>query len=395
MKVYIVGTGTDGGKTLTAEAKKAINAADVLIGAGRMVEGYRDCGKTVLEEYRSGEIRRFLEEGCFGTAAVLMSGDCGFFSGAAALAEALEDFDTEIICGIASPVYLFSKLKMDWSDCNFVSLHGRSGNIVRAVCAHRLTFFLLGGEITAAQVCQRLCEYGRGAVKVYIGERLGYPDERIISGRAEELTETDASGLCVLLAENPDYERGIPGFIPDESFIRGSVPMTKAEVRCLAVAGLDIGRDDICWDIGGGTGSVSVAMALQCERGRVFSVEREPVAAELIRSNLRKFGCDNIEVREGDAVDTAAELPVPDCVFVGGSGGKLRDIVMTAAAKNSNIRLTVTAVSLETLSECTAVFDELGFEAEITQIAVTRTKKAGTHTMLSAENPVFIIKRKL
>lgn len=395
MKVYIVGTGTDGARTLTAEAKKAIESADVIIGAGRMVDGYRECGKAFLEEYRSGEIRRFLEESSFGTAAVLMSGDCGFFSGATALAAALDGFDTEIICGIASPVYLFSKLKMDWSDCNFVSLHGRSGNIVREVCAHRLTFFLLGGDITAAQVCERLCEYNRGGVKIYIGERLGYPDERIISGRAEELTSTETSGLCVLLAENPGYERSIPACIPDESFIRGRIPMTNSEIRCLAVSGLDIGREDICWDIGGGTGSVSVAMALHCERGTVFSVEREPEAVELIRSNLRKFGCDNIQVREGDAAEIAAELPVPDCVFIGGSGGKLRDIIMKAAKKNSNIRLTVTSVSLETLSECTAVFDELGFEADITQIAVTRTKKAGTHTMLSAENPVFIIKRKL
>lgn len=395
MKVYIVGTGADGSRTLTAEGRAAIEKAEVIIGAKRMVEDYRSCGKPVLEEYRGAEIGRYLAENSFSAAAVLMSGDCGFFSGAARLAEALADHDVEFICGIASPVYLFSKLKMDWSDCNFVSLHGKSGNIVRAVRAHRLTFFLLGGDMTAAEVCRRLCDYGMGGVTVHIGERLGYADERIMSGIASELSDITTAELCVLLAENPDYERSVPGCIPDDCFERGKVPMTKAEVRAIAVSGLDIGREDVCWDIGGGTGSVSVEMAVRCERGTVHSVEKSPEAAKLIDRNRRKFGCDNIVIQTGRAAGLVGDLPCPDCVFIGGSGGELRQIVQAAYEKNSNIRLTVTAVSLETLAECTAVFDELGFEAKITQIAVTRTNKVGSHTMMSALNPVFIIKRKL
>ena len=136
-------------------------------------------------------------------------------------------------------------------------------------------------------------------------------------------------------------------------------------------------------------------MAVRCERGTVHSVEKSPEAAELIDRNRRKFGCDNIVIQTGRAAELVVDLPCPDCVFIGGSGGELKDIIQAAYEKNSNIRLTVTAVSLETLSECTAVFDELGFEAEITQIAVTRTNKVGSHTMMSALNPVFIIKRKL
>ena len=395
MKIYIVGTGADGSRTLTAEGRSAIEAAEVIIGAKRMIEGYRSCGKVVLEEYRSAEIARFLAENSFSAAAVLMSGDCGFFSGAARLAEALPNHDVEFISGISSPVYLFSKLKMDWSDCNFVSLHGKSGNIARAVRAHRLTFFLLGGDMTAADVCRQLCDYEMGGVTVHIGERLGYHDERITSGTAAELSDIKTAELCVLLADNPDYERSVPSCIPDELFIRGRVPMTKAEVRGIAVAGLDIGREDICWDIGGGTGSVSVEMAVRCERGTVHSVEKSPEAAELIDSNRRKFGCDNIVIHTGRASELLGELPAPDCVFIGGSGGELRETVTAAYEKNSNMRLTVTAVSLETLSECIAVFDEFGFEADISQIAVARTNKVGSHTMLSASNPVFIIKRKL
>ena len=394
MKVYIVGIGAEGKKTLTNAASEAIAAADVLIGASRMLKPFAGSGKPVYEEYRSEKIYEYLAENSFETAAVLMSGDCGFFSGAGRLIRSLSEYDTEVICGIASPVYFFSKLGKDWSDCHFVSLHGKEASIVRAVRSHRSTFFLLGGSITAAELCRRLCSYDMGDVMVYIGEELGYPDERITSGRASELTDISASELCVLLAENPDYERHIPSCISDESFIRGSVPMTKAEVRTVVVAGLDICNSDVCWDIGGGTGSVSVEMAVRCPDGRVCSVEKNEEAAALIEANRRKFGCDNIEIYQGDAGELVGELPRPDCVFIGGSGGELRKIIRIAAEKNSNIRLTVTAVSLETLSECIAVFNELDFEADIRQIAVTRTRRLGGHTMMSAENPVFIIKRK-
>lgn len=394
MKVYIVGIGAEGSKTLTNAASEAIAAADVLIGAGRMLKPFADSGKPVYEEYRSEEISEYLKKNSFDTAAVLMSGDCGFFSGAGRLIRSLSEYDTEVICGIASPVYLFSKLGKDWSDCHFVSLHGKEANIVRAVRSHRSTFFLLGGRITPAELCRKMCSYDMGGVMIYIGEELGYPDEKITVGTASELTETAASELCVLLAENPDYERYIPSGISDDSFIRGCVPMTKAEIRTVAVAGLEIGTDDICWDIGGGTGSVSVEMAVRCPEGRVCSVERNEEAAALIDANRRKFGCDNIDIYKGDAGELVGELPRPDCVFIGGSGGELREIIRTAAEKNSDIRLTVTAVSLETLSECIDVFDELDFKAEISQIAVTRTRRVGNHTMLSAENPVFIIKRK-
>uniref|UniRef100_UPI00036944CD precorrin-6Y C5,15-methyltransferase (decarboxylating) subunit CbiT n=1 Tax=Ruminococcus flavefaciens TaxID=1265 RepID=UPI00036944CD len=322
-------------------------------------------------------------------------GDCGFFSGARKISESLADHETEMICGISSPVYFLSKLGKDWSDCFFVSLHGKSANAARAVSSHKKTFFLLGGDLTAGELCRRLCDYGMGEVTVHIGADLGYSSEKIISGRAEEFTEADISQLSVLLAENPEYERALLSGIPDEKFIRGNVPMTKSEVRAVAVAGLDIRKTDVCWDIGGGTGSVSVEMAIRCGRGRVYSVEKNTEAVSLIAENRRRFRCDNIEIVEGEASEAVRELPSPDCVFIGGSGGKLKDIVKAAAEKNSNIRLTVTAVSIETLAEATTVFDEIGFEAEISQIAVTRTRKMGNHTMMSAENPVFIIKRKL
>jgi len=395
LKIYIVGIGMDGYKTLTKEAENAVSEAEVLIGAERMLAPFSAYEKTKFTEYRSEEIVRYFEENKPSSAAVLMSGDCGFFSGAKKLSELLSEYDPEIICGISSPVYLCSKLKKDWSDCCFVSLHGKKANIVRNIKTHRNTFFLLGGDITPADICKRLCGYDMGDIIVHIGEDLGYENERISSGNACEFTDMPTSGLCVMLCENCGYEKTVLSGIPDEQFIRGDVPMTKSEVRTVAVAGLGICDDSICWDIGSGTGSVAVEMAVRCGNGLVCAVEKNAEAVKLIEKNRIKFGCDNIEIYSGYAENILDALPVPDAVFIGGSGGQLFSIIEKAYSMNRNIRLTVTAVSLETLSECAVIFDKLCLEAEITQIAVTRTRKVGKHTMLSAENPIYIIKRKL
>lgn len=393
-KITIVGIGMDGAKTLTGQALAAIENADVLIGAGRMLAPFEGLNKPTLQSYDGREIAGFISACEHEKIAVLMSGDCGFYSGAKKLLPLLGEWEVEVICGISSPVYFCSKLKLPWSGLHFVSLHGCDGNIVRNVMSHEYTFFLLGGT-TAKEVCARLTDYGLGGLKVYIGENLACENERIISGSAAEMTDVEVGRLSVMLVENPRWESGARSCIPDGEFIRGNIPMTKAEVRCVSVAKLEVGSGDICWDIGGGTGSVSVEMALRCPDGKVWSVDRNTEAAELIDKNRRKFGCDNIEIICEDAEKALETLPGPDRVFIGGSGGKLGKIISAAYSMNPKAIIVVTAVSLETLRESAAAFENLGAEAEMTQIAVTRTKKAGSHTMLAAENPVFIIKGKL
>lgn len=391
-QISIVGVGMDGEATLTQAGQLAIEAADLLIGGSeRLLKPFRHWGKQEYISYRpAGAIR---ECDCQNIA-VLVSGDVGFYSVAETLLPQLEGYEVEVICGISTPVYFCALLHLSWSKLHFVSLHGANNSIVRNVCAHEYTFFLLGGDITPAAICRRLCEYGRGTLTVHIGENFGAPDERVTSGRAEELTAYQAQRLCAVIVENPHYERFVPCGIDDGEFVRGKVPMTKAEVRALCVTKLSIRKDEICWDIGCGTGSVSVELALHCANGAVFAVDKNAEAVALTEANRKKFGCDNLEICHSSAEAAIETLPAPDCVFVGGSGGSLDEILRAAAAKNPRVKIVVTAVSLETLGQCMTIFDALGFESDITQIAVTRTRKVGSHTMLAAENPIFIIKRK-
>lgn len=392
-KIKIIGIGMDGIKTLTAEGAAAVASAEVIIGSKRVAELFFNTGKEVFASYKTEEIAEYIKNSEYKNIAVLMSGDCGFYSGTEKLLQQLCKYETEVICGISAPIYFCSKIKIPWQDMHFVSLHGTDANIVRNVCAYEKTFFLLGGKITPSDLCKRLCKYGLKNTKVYIGENLAYENERILSGKAENFADIKTENLCAAIVINPDYEKGVRSCIPDGEFVRADkIPMTKLEVRSVCVSKLEIAHDSVCWDIGCGTGSVSVEMAYRCTDGKVFAVDKNSAAIKLTEVNRRNFRCDNIEITECEAEKAAEALPPADCVFIGGSGGQLEKIIEISYQKNPRVKIVITAVSLETLRESIAVFDKIGVETEITQIAVTRTKKAGSHTMLSAENPVFIIK---
>lgn len=392
MKIYIVGIGMDGERTLTAEARKAIENADVLIGAKRMTEPFKALNINTLESWKADEIASFLRKFDGNTAAVLMSGDCGFFSGAEKLRIRLAGFDTEVIPGISTPVYMCSKLGLSWEDMRFVSLHGTDANIVRNVRRYGRCFFLLGGSVTPADICKRLCEYETGGVTVYIGQRLAYPDESLQSGRASEFTDTVSGGLCAVITVNPAPENRVMTGIPDNEFERGNVPMTKSEIRAAVASSLGVCYNDTVWDIGCGTGSVSVECALAANSGTVYAVDMNDEAIALTERNARKFGCDNIRTTAGKAPAVIGGLPRPDRVFIGGAGGNI-GAVLDAAYADGNFPLTViTAVTLETLNEAVTYLKERKLTAQVTQISAVRTKNVGTHTMLDAQNPVFIIK---
>lgn len=391
MKVYLIGVGLGNPDTLTAQALRAIEESAVLIGAPRLLEPW--AGRRTLPLVRPAEIAAALAAER-GPAAVLFSGDTGFYSGAKGLRPLLEGCEVETIPGISSLSYFCARLNTVWQDVYVVSAHGRAHNAVGEIQRRRRTFVLTGGETRAGDLCARLCRRGLGGVKVWVGERLSYPEERIVSGTAEELAGTEFDGLAVMLAENPaPVERpwNAPG-LPDGAFRRGKAPMTKEEVRTLVLAKLRPEADSVIWDVGAGTGSVSVECALAAPAGVVYAVERDPDALALLEANAAALGCPNVIPVPGEAPEALAQLPAPDRVFVGGSGGALEAVLRTALEKNPNVRVVITAVTLETLSAGAESLERLDFvDVELLQAAVTRTRKVGRYHMMEAQNPVWLL----
>ena len=395
MKVYLIGTGMEGCKTLTAEARAAIESSELLIGAERILEPFSAYGKRTACAYLPKDITDILEKENCSAVSVLLSGDTGFFSGAAKLRSALAEYETETVCGISSAAYLCAKAGISYENMKHISLHGREGNIAVNVRMNEKCFFLLGGSISAAEVCRRLCEYGMPDADIYIGERLGYADERVTAGKASGLCDISTDRLCCLAAVNGSYLRHIPSCISDDSFLRTEIPMTKSAVRGNIAAGLGIESGSVCWDFGCGTGSVSVEMAFRCPDGRVYSFDKKQEAVKLTAENARLFGCDNIFPYAAELPTLPGDIPSPDKVFIGGSSGNMAEILALIHERNSNADICVTAVSVETLGQASAAFEAYGGSFDITQLAVTETHKVGGHTMFRAQNPVFIIRGKL
>lgn len=396
MKVTLLGMGC-GAPTLTAQARHALAGAQYIIGAPRLLKELPAlCTPHRAAATRPQAILALLQKVECGRACVVFSGDSGFYSGARGLLPLLEQngYQVQVIPGVSSVQALAAALCRPWQDWALYSAHGVECDPVAAVRGGRPAFFLTGGQLGPAALCRRLAGAGLGGLAVTVGEELGTPAQQITAGTAAELAKREFAPLSVLLAEAaPAPRRRAPGW-PDDAFLRSApgekpIPMTKQEVRAAALAKLAAGPEDLCWDIGAGTGSVSVELALQCRE--VYAVEQKPEACALAEQNKAKFRACNLHLVQGQAPAALAGLPKPDAVFVGGSGGELPQILQAVHAANPAARVCVAAIALETLHTACQTLAGLGYDAEVAQISVSRAKAAGSLHLLLAQNPVFLV----
>lgn len=401
-KITIIGAGPGNPDLLSRAALDAIDIADVVIGAHRALVGI-DVPPHVVrcELVKTADIVAALTDAAsWQRAVVVMTGDVGLFSGARRLVEALSgdaQVDVRIIPGISSASYLAACLARPWQDWRFASAHGVACDIVaEAERAGELFLVTSGGE-DPSRLSGELVQAGFGDARVTVAERLSYPDERITCATASEIAGQTFDDLNVMLIEfaggaaSSRWPYASSG-IPDELFIRGDVPMTKQEVRAVALAKLRLAATDTVWDVGAGTGSVSIEAALVARAGSVWAVERNATGVRLIRENADAFGCGNVHAVPGVAPEALAKLPVPDAVFVGGSAGELPSIVEAALEKNSQVRLCVPCVTVETLTEACALLSGSRFKGfEACQVSAARAEAVGSHHLMKAQNPVFLV----
>lgn len=392
-KISLVGIGMGAEKTLTLEGKKALNAAELLIGAKRMTEAVQKPGQMVLHEYRSEKIVEYIREHPkYRTVAIALSGDVGFYSGAKKLIDQL-DGNVEVICGISSVVYFMSKIGLSWDDAKIVSAHGRNCNLISLIRHNPKVFSILGTEDGVAVLASRLVYYGMGDVTLYVGENLSYENEKIFHDKAANLTEYRGDALSVVTACN---EKATPMSavhgISDGEFLRGKAPMTKEEVRTVSLSKLRLSEDSVCYDVGAGTGSVSVEMALRAWMGQVYAIEKKEDALALLKENKKKFAVDNLAIIPGVAPEAMTELPAPTHAFIGGSSGNMQDIINLLLEKNPKVRIVINCITLETVTEAMKAIRDFGLEdVDIVQLAAARSKSIGRYHMMMGENPIYII----
>lgn len=399
-KVYLLGAGPGGSGLLTREAVEALTDCDLIAGAKRIVEGLREFEKTELLEYQPERILEYLRAHKeYDRVCIALSGDVGFYSGARKLVQAFEkepDTELSVLPGISSVNFFFAKTGESWEDVRFLSLHGREADFISEVRRFPKVFLLAGGPDTLKNICGRLLDAGLSGTALTVGENLSLPGECIRTGSPETFKDCETEALAVFLIKNPEAERYgkrvLTHGLGDENFLRDKVPMTKMEVRAVSLSKLKLTAGAVVYDVGAGTGSVSVECARLSGTIKVFAIERNHDAAELIRKNREKFGLSNLEIIEGEAPEAMLALPVPTHVFIGGSGGSMGAIIKAALLKNPEARFVANVITLESMTALMEVLKtRQAEEEEIVQLSAARAKKAGGSHLMTGQNPVWIV----
>jgi precorrin-6Y C5,15-methyltransferase (decarboxylating) len=391
-KIMITGTGL-GPDTITAQGWNAIGEAEVWFGSERLLELFKGAvkkEKITFPFYTKDPIIQEIDQSTAQKFAVLVSGDPGFYSAAHELYAALSKLQNcavEIIPGISTVSAFFVRLGLPWQDACLFSAHGRDiTGLVSLVRRNRRVFCLTGGN--TKEISAVLEDAGFSSLTVYVGENLGFEKEHIFTTHVKMLSSLNLSSLSVLVFENNRPDDRIRFGIDDEAFSRlEGIPMTKAEVRAAALAKLELRSEDTCYDIGAGTGSVSVEMALAAHKGQVFAIEKNTEALPLIHENCKQFNLGNVMVIGGEAPACLTNLPQPDVVFIGGSNGNIEEIIQSVGTKNPEHRMVITAITIETVQRALSCLPQV----ELIQLSAARSKKVGSHHLLMAQNPVFIM----
>lgn len=394
-KIYLVGAGIEGWEGFGSKALEAINSAELLIGHQRLLDIFPDF-KGEKQTISDLSIMLDLVKSTEKQVVVLSSGDPNFFGVARFLLRNLPKDRIEIFPNVTSVQYAFARIKEPWDDTIFLSVHGRGlkGAIDRIIAADKAA--VLTDEVNSpAAIARELINRGAEGYDVYLCEDLGLPTEKFTRTDVRGLVDLQASPLNILIlikAWEPNLENYPLLGIADDEFTTARKLITKQEIRAVTLAKLQIQNDLVLWDIGAGSGSVSIEASNLMPNGKVFALEKNPQYLTFIRENLKKFAAKNVMLVEAYAPEGIDELPNPDRVFIGGSGGMLDDIIdaVDKRLKPDGV-IVLNAVTLDTLTKAVEFLEDHGYTVEVTCVNVSKTVSLTEYKMFEAHNPVYII----
>ena len=406
-EITLAGVGMGNPKSLTGEVKEAIDHADILLGAERMIAPYAPriekkpyyMAKQILPYLKELSKKEYDRNPC--RVVILFSGDTGFYSGCKAMYEALTaeikagglKGTVMIRPGISSISYLAACMGERYEDALLISMHGKEvPDLAQKIRTNAKVFLLMSGALDLQTLGELLVREGLTDCVVTVGYQLSYPEQEIRTLTPQECRGRHKEGLYTCLIFNPAPDKTIvTPYRGDAAFIRDKVPMTKAEIREVSICKLLLSEGAVVYDVGSGTGSVAVEMAGLSGSIAVYAIEQKEEAVSLIGQNRERFRLPNLHVVKGKAPEALETLPVPTHALIGGSSGQLREILDCLYKKNPQMRVVLNAISLETISELKEILAQFRvMEEELVQVQVNRMKPAGSYHLMQAENPVWI-----
>lgn len=398
----IVGIGDDGAAGLTPRARWAVQNAELLAGSERQLALFADFDgeRVVLQKGLRAGLENLATRMDDKRICLLASGDPLFYGIGSLAVKIIGGDKIEFIPQPSAIQLAFSRVGIAWQDAKIISLHARSceGFLTRIRHAAKVACFTDATNSPAA-VATRLLDYNDTAWEAWVCERLGGVQERVrhFATPADLAACADIDPLNILILRRTDPTWQAPprmSYLHEDEFAKRMPKqglITKREVRTLSLAALAIRPRDVVWDIGAGSGSMSIEAALLAEEGHVYAVETNTECVDFCRENILAHRVDNVRVVAGRAPDALADLDAPDAVFVGGSKGQLAEIIKLALTRLSpGGRLVVNAITFENVGEAYQTFRGLEIMPEVIQLNISRGKKVAHYLRYEALNPIHI-----
>ena len=386
----IAGAGTGNFAHMTPEVSEAVLRADAVCSSERFKKLIPSSQKFIPLTNFAEAFRRIESES--GQVVILVSGDPGVYSLLPLVKRRFPNTKITVLPGISSLQVLCAYTGEPWSDAVILSAHGRSmntGKLLNLVERNRLVILFCDGVNSPRKVCEKLA--GISGVSVVIGENLGSESEAVLSGKPQDFIQHDSPELSLMLIRN-DYPSVPENIHPrDRDFVRAEgVVMTNESVRSVILGRLNLKKDSVLWDIGAGTGSISVCAGLEFPESEIHAVECKTEAVRVIAQNAERSHLHNIAVHEARALDVMESLPKPTHIFIGGSGGELAGI-LERAGKMSAVRVVIACVTLETFGTAYSILKTWP-EFEAVQVSISESKPlTDSSTLMRPRVPVMIL----
>ena len=394
--IWVIGLGLGDSQTLSPQVSAIIQHAEVLIGSQRLLVPWEShSAEKIPIGHNLEKIIARLQARIDEEIVVLASGDPGFHGIAGTLLEHFSPDEIRIVPNISSLQAAFAKAGLTWNDAVFASVHAHPlSEIVGWAKRVPKLGILTDHKRTPAAIAAHLLQAGVPDCRAIVAENLGMSDELITDTRLCALADKTFAPLNVLLLIHDDGWRPASQFCPrpESAYAHRHGLITKADVRTLSLSRLAITETDTVWDIGAGSGAVSIEMAEISWRGRVFAVERDSENLGYIRENIARYGVLNIEVIDGTAPEILHKLPLPNAVFIGGTGGRMQGILEYTKMKAlPGCRVVINLATIENLNQAIELMKSLGWSPEVTQVSTAHSRDIAGYTRLSPINPVFIV----
>ncbi len=403
-KVYIIGVAPNGVSSLSPPIHQLINNAEMVFGGRRLLEMFPslNADKTVIGN-NLAEVTDLIKKNLgHKRIVVLASGDPNFYGVAGHLTGELGKEVVEIHPNVSAIQLAFARIKENWEDAALISVHSRPiEDIIETVNHNNKVGILTDDKNSPARIARLLIENGIDDYRAYVCENLGEESEKITGAGLYELSDMKFSPLniLILLRDRQIKSKKIAGQsrlgIPDDEFYQRTPKaglITKQEVRAVSLTKMRLAEDSVLWDIGAGSGAISIEASFLVRKGLIYAIEKNRTDVEIIRKNLKKFQTPNVEVVHTFAPENLDRLPAPTNVFIGGSGGKMEEILDFVSRRlKPGGRIVINVVALENLNKAINALNALGFVTDVTLVNIARSVNTKELTRLEALNPAFVI----